>query len=216
MSQRYYDHWHTEDIESQYNRALGRESVFMTLIILDRDGVINRDSDDYVTSVDEWIPVSGSCEAIGRLCQAGYQIAVATNQSGLARGYFSHSDLNDMHRKMAELVAEQGGQFAHIAYCPHGPDDHCDCRKPLPGLIHQIEEALDLKASGCWMVGDSLRDLQAGVAAGCKPALVLTGKGSKTVTKLQDSSLPDEIQTASVFKSLADFTDYLLSTDDSV
>ncbi|WP_286719528.1 HAD-IIIA family hydrolase, partial [Thalassolituus sp. UBA2009] len=115
----------------------------MKLIILDRDGVLNEDSDDFVKSVDEWLPITGSAEAVGRLCNAGYTIAVATNQSGLARGHFSLADLEAMHAKMNALAAEHNGRFAHIAFCPHGPDDHCDCRKPLPGLIHQIEKALD-------------------------------------------------------------------------
>ena len=111
----------------------------MQLIILDRDGVLNQDSDAYVKSVDEWLPIPGSAEAVGKLCKADFTVAVATNQSGLARGYFSQTDLDAMHDKMTGLAAAEGGEFAHIAFCPHGPDDGCDCRKPLPGLIHQIE-----------------------------------------------------------------------------
>lgn len=153
------------------------------LIVLDRDGVINYDSDDYVKSVDEWIPLPGSMEAIGILTKAGYKIAVATNQSGIARGYFSVETLNQMHEKMCKLAAKHGGKFEHIAYCPHGPDDHCNCRKPLPGLIHQIETALNVSAKDCYMVGDSYRDLEAGIAAGMKPVLVLTGKGQRTLDK---------------------------------
>jgi len=180
----------------------------MTLIILDRDGVINQDSDDYVKSVDEWIPIPGSAQAIARLCKAGFQVAVATNQSGLARGYFSQADLDAMHDKMTALVKTEGGEFAHIAWCPHGPDDHCDCRKPLPGLIHQIETALNVSAEGAWMVGDSLRDLQAGAAAGCQVALVKTGKGEKTLPKLRaDESLKD----SKVFVDLAAFVDFILA-----
>ncbi|MGB1090862.1 MAG: D-glycero-beta-D-manno-heptose 1,7-bisphosphate 7-phosphatase, partial [Oceanobacter sp.] len=156
----------------------------MPLIILDRDGVLNQDSDAYVKSVDEWVPIPGSTEAIGQLCKAGYQVAVATNQSGLARGYFTQADLDEMHEKMSRLAAEQGGEFSHIAWCPHGPDDGCDCRKPLPGLIRQIEQASGLSAEGCYMVGDSIRDLEAGVAAGCIPVLVRTGKGAKSEVKL--------------------------------
>lgn len=175
------------------------------LIILDRDGVINEDSDAYVKSVDEWLPISGSAEAVARLCKAGYQVAVATNQSGLARGYFSLDDLNAMHEKMSTLVKAHGGEFAHIAYCPHGPNDQCDCRKPLPGLIHQIEQALNLSAKGCYMVGDSLRDLQAGQAAGMNAALVLTGKGQKTQEK------GEGLDKAEVFANLAEFVEKLLS-----
>ena len=155
------------------------------LIVLDRDGVINYDSDNYIKTVDEWIPLPGSMEAIGKLTKAGYKIAVATNQSGISRGYFSVETLNAMHDKMIKLADEHGGKFDFIAYCPHGPDDDCDCRKPLPGLIHQIESALNISAKDCYMVGDSLRDLEAGVAAGLKPVLVRTGKGVRTLEKNQ-------------------------------
>lgn len=174
------------------------------LIILDRDGVINEDSDAYVKSLDEWIAIPGSAQAIARLCKAGYQVAVATNQSGLARGYFSVDDLNAMHKKMIKLVEAEGGKFAHIAYCPHGPDDNCDCRKPLPGLIHQIESALNISAKGCYIVGDSLRDLQAGQAAGMKAALVLTGKGEKTKAK------GEGLESVETFSNLSEFVESFL------
>ncbi len=169
------------------------------LIVLDRDGVINYDSDNYIKTVDEWIPLPGSMEAIGKLTQAGYKIAVATNQSGISRGYFSIETLNAMHDKMIKLAAEHGGKFEHIAYCPHGPDDHCDCRKPLPGLIHQIESALGVSAKDGYMVGDSLRDLEAGVAAGLKPVLVKTGKGQRTLEKNIG------LENALIFDDLASF-----------
>lgn len=179
----------------------------MKLIILDRDGVLNQDSDEYIKSVDEWLPLPGSMEAVGRLCQAGYTLAVATNQSGLARGYFALSDLQAMHAKMEQLAAGFGGHFDYIAYCPHGPDDQCDCRKPLAGLIHQIEEKLQVSAVDAWMVGDSIRDLEAGVTAGCKPALVRTGKGSASEQKLAEANL---INTP-VFSDLASFADFILA-----
>ncbi len=153
------------------------------LIILDRDGVINQDSDAYVKSASEWIPIPGSAEAIARLYQAGYKVVVATNQSGLARGYFQLSDLDAMHRKMTSLIEAAGGALAGIFFCPHSPDDQCDCRKPLPGLIRQVETALNMSAEGSIMIGDSLRDLQAGQQAGCTPFLVLTGKGNRTLAK---------------------------------
>ncbi len=153
------------------------------LIILDRDGVINQDSDAYVKSASEWIPIPGSAEAIARLYQAGYKVVVATNQSGLARGYFQLSDLDAMHRKMTSLIEAAGGALAGIFFCPHSPDDQCDCRKPLPGLIRQVETALNVSAEGSIMIGDSLRDLQAGQQAGCTPFLVLTGKGNRTLAK---------------------------------
>ena len=174
------------------------------LIVLDRDGVINQDSDDYIKTVDEWIPLEGSMEALALLTKAGYQIAIATNQSGIARGYFTVETLNAMHKKMNQLATEAGAKIHYIAYCPHGPDDHCDCRKPLPGLIHQIEGALNMSAKGCYMVGDSLRDLQAGQAAGLLPALVLTGKGQRTLDK--DNGLPG----IDVFDDLNHFVDNLI------
>mgnify|MGYP005996265311 FL=1 len=175
------------------------------LIILDRDGVINQDSDDYVKSLDEWIPLAGSCEAIAALSQAGYTVAVATNQSGLARGYFSINDLEAMHGRMNALVEEAGGEITTIKYCPHGPDDGCDCRKPLPGLVDQIEEELGISAKGAWFIGDSLRDLQAGLAKGCKPALVMTGKGEKTLLKMLTTEIEAEIKQAPVYTDLAHF-----------
>jgi len=174
------------------------------LIVLDRDGVINYDSDDYVKSVDEWIPLPGSMEALAKLTQAGFKIAIATNQSGISRGYFTVATLAAMHQKMLTLATEAGAKIDYIAYCPHGPDDHCDCRKPLPGLIHQIEEALNTSAKGCYMVGDSLRDLQAGQAAGLLPALVLTGKGQRTLDK--ENGLPG----IGVFDDLNHFVDNLI------
>lgn len=158
------------------------------LVILDRDGVINRDSDAYVKSIDEFILIDGSAEAIARLCQQGFIVAVATNQSGLARGYFTEQVLQAMHVKMQRAVEALGGSIATIVYCPHGPDDGCQCRKPLSGLIDQIERNLAISARGSIMVGDSLRDLQAGVKKGCLPLLVKTGKGLKTQKQLQASS----------------------------
>jgi len=153
------------------------------LVILDRDGVINQDADAYVKSAAEWIPIPDSAEAIAQLCRAGFQVAVATNQSGLARGYFTQADLDAMHHKMEQLISAAGGKLAGIFYCPHGPEQHCDCRKPLPGLIHQIEQQLQVSARGAYLIGDSLRDLQAGHQAGCTPILVRTGKGERTLAK---------------------------------
>ncbi|KPQ25807.1 MAG: D-glycero-D-manno-heptose 1,7-bisphosphate phosphatase [Halomonas sp. HL-48] len=152
------------------------------LVILDRDGVINHDSDAYIKSLDEWIPYPSAIQAIAKLSQAGFKVAVATNQSGIARGYYSEATLHAMHDHLKALVNAEGGQVAHIAYCPHGPDDQCDCRKPLPGLLIQIQKALGLETlNGSWMVGDSLRDIQAGEAMGCHTVLVKTGKGEKTL-----------------------------------
>lgn len=174
------------------------------LVILDRDGVINQDSDDYVKSLDEWLPYPTSIEAIARLVRAGFDVAVATNQSGIARGYYSEATLAAMHRRMIELVEEAGGRFVHIAHCPHGPQDDCACRKPLPGLLLEIQQALRLPSlEGSWMVGDSLRDLQAGEAMGCHGVLVKTGKGQRTLEKGQG------LDKTRVFDDLAGFTDWL-------
>ena len=175
------------------------------LIILDRDGVINEDSDNYIRSVAEWHPIPGSIEAIARLSKAGYIIAVATNQSGIARGYYSLSELGAMHSKMSRLVQEQGGKIDCIKFCPHGPNDGCHCRKPQTGLVEQIENALNLSVKDAWFVGDTLTDLQCGAAMGCKPALVKTGKGERTIAK------GEGLEGTLVFTSLADFTDHLLN-----
>ncbi|PMR71139.1 D-glycero-beta-D-manno-heptose 1,7-bisphosphate 7-phosphatase [Halomonas heilongjiangensis] len=175
------------------------------LVILDRDGVINHDSDDYVKSLDEWIPYPSAIAAIARLTQAGWTVAVATNQSGIARGLYDEATLAAMHRELGRRVAAAGGEIAHIAYCPHGPDDGCDCRKPLPGLLEQIRVALALESlEGSWMVGDSLRDLQAAEPLGCRPVLVRTGKGERTLAK------GEGLHHALVFDDLAAFVDWLL------
>ena len=153
----------------------------MKLIILDRDGVINEDSDDYIKSPAEWIPIPGSLEAIARLVRAGYRIAVATNQSGIARGLFDLETLERIHGKMCAAVAAAGGEIAAIHFCPHGPDDHCACRKPQPGLLRDIAVRFNTDLAGVPAVGDSLRDLQAARAVGARPMLVRTGKGESTV-----------------------------------
>ncbi len=176
------------------------------LVILDRDGVINHDSDAYIKTLQEWVPYPTAIEAIARLSQAGWTVAVATNQSGIARGYYDDITLAAMHSELRRLVEAAGGEISHIAYCPHGPDDGCDCRKPLPGLLEQVRKALRLDTlSGSWMVGDSLRDLQAGERMGCRSVLVRTGKGSRTEAKGVG------LQQALVFDDLAAFTDWLLT-----
>lgn len=155
----------------------------MKLIILDRDGVINHDSDEFIKTVDEFVPLPGSIEAIARLCQAGYRVAVATNQSGIARGYFDIDTLNAMHDKLRRELASHGGAIDMIAYCPHGPDDGCDCRKPRPGMYRAIARRFDLSLNGVPVIGDSLRDLQAAQLVGALPILVKTGKGQRTLNK---------------------------------
>ena len=155
----------------------------MKLAILDRDGVINQDSDAYVKSPDEWIALPGSLEAIARLSRAGWRIVIASNQSGVARGLFSMDTLNAIHAKLRREVAHAGGIIDAIFICPHGPDDGCACRKPLPGMFKDIANRYDISLKGVPAAGDSLRDLQAASAAGCSPWLVMTGNGQKTRDK---------------------------------
>ena len=152
----------------------------MKLIILDRDGVINFDSDAYIKSPDEWKPIPGSLEAIARLNQAGYHVVVATNQSGIGRGLFEMATLNTIHDKMHRALAAVGGRVDAVFFCPHAQDADCDCRKPKPGLFEEIASRLNVSMAGVPSVGDALRDLQATVAVGGRPILVLTGKGRKT------------------------------------
>ena len=177
----------------------------MKLIVLDRDGVINYDSDDYIKSVDEWIPLPGSLEAIARLNQAGYTVAVATNQSGIARGYYDLDALQAMHKKMRAGLEDLGGEVGMIAYCPHGPDDTCDCRKPLPGMLNQIAAHYGVSMESVPVVGDSLRDLEAAMAVGAHPVLVRTGKGERTLAK---GGLPDDLE---IYDDLAQYVDQFLS-----
>lgn len=155
----------------------------MKLLILDRDGVINQDSDDYIKTLDEWIPIPGAIDAIARLSKAGWTVTVATNQSGLARGYYDLATLEAMHARLRQLVAEQGGELGLIVHCPHGPDDGCECRKPKPGMLRQIAAHYHTNLNGIWFVGDSSGDLAAAQAVDCQPVLVKTGKGERTLAK---------------------------------
>jgi D-glycero-D-manno-heptose 1,7-bisphosphate phosphatase len=155
----------------------------LKLLILDRDGVINYDSDAYIKSVEEWIPLPGSIEAIAQLSKAGWTVAIATNQSGIARGYYDIATLDAMHARLRALVAEQGGEVGLVVYCPHGPDEGCDCRKPKPGMLKIISEHYKVPLAGIWFVGDSLGDLEAAKAVDSQPVLVKTGKGDKTQSK---------------------------------
>jgi D-glycero-D-manno-heptose 1,7-bisphosphate phosphatase len=151
------------------------------VVILDRDGVINQDSDLYVKSLAEWIPLPGSIDAIARLSHAGYRIAVATNQSGLARGLLRRTDLDVMHQQLRALLAEQGARIEMIVYCPHGPDDGCPCRKPRPGMLIEIARRMSLDLRGIPYIGDSLSDISAARAAGARPWIVRTGKGEQAL-----------------------------------
>ncbi|MDJ0748072.1 MAG: D-glycero-beta-D-manno-heptose 1,7-bisphosphate 7-phosphatase [Woeseiaceae bacterium] len=168
------------------------------LVILDRDGVINRDSAAFVKSAEEWLPLPGSIDAIAALSAAGFTVTVATNQSGLARGMFDRSALRNMHRKLRRLVGAAGGRIDRIVVCPHGPDDGCDCRKPRPGLFLQLARRYDTSLDGVPAIGDSLRDLEAARAAGAQPILVRTGNGVRT-----ESSLPRVFAGIPVYDDLA-------------
>lgn len=179
----------------------------MKLIILDRDGVINHDSDKFIKSPEEWLPIEGSMDAIAFLTQAGYTIAVATNQSGIGRGFFDTDTLHSMHAKMHKLVRQAGGDISGIWFCPHTAEQNCNCRKPKPGMIMDILQRFNADASETYLVGDSLRDLQTIAQAGGKPILVKTGKGLKTLENEADK-LPENTQ---IFSDLLAFSQFLLA-----
>ena len=155
----------------------------MHLVILDRDGVINQDSPEYIKSPAEWRPIPGSLEAIARLNRAGYRVVVATNQSGVGRGLFDVETLNAIHERMRSQLAELGGSVDAIFFCPHRPQDDCDCRKPKPGLLLEIAARLRVSLAGVPAIGDSYRDVEAALAAGARPILVRTGKGRRTLAE---------------------------------
>lgn len=187
----------------------------LKLVILDRDGTINQDRDDYVKSEAEWQPLPGALEAIARLNHAGWHVVVATNQSGLGRGLFDVAALNAMHTKMHKLLATAGGRVEAIFYCPHGPEQACGCRKPAPGLFEQIGERYGLSLQGVPTVGDTARDLIAGAAVGCEPHLVLTGKGEAWREPLAaGQSLPANFPAGTrVHDNLAAFAAWLIARD---
>jgi D-glycero-D-manno-heptose 1,7-bisphosphate phosphatase len=187
----------------------------MKLLILDRDGTINHDRDDYVKSVDEWLPLPGALEAMARLNQAGWTLVVATNQSGLGRGLFNATKLNAMHAKMHKLLAAVGGKVDAVFYCPHQPDDACSCRKPALGLFIQIlaRYGLDTSVDTVHTAGDTLRDLQAGAAAGCITHLLLTGKSEALRGHLPEQQAPAEFPEGTyVHDDLAALAEHLITT----
>lgn len=153
------------------------------LIVLDRDGVINFESDEYIKSPDEWIPIPGSLSAIAALKKAGHIVVVATNQSGVGRGYYSEETLAQIHAKFRHLLKELHCDIDGIFYCPHRPDENCDCRKPKSGLFNQIKAQFSADWSTAFSVGDALRDIQAAQGVGCPAALVRTGRGKMTEEK---------------------------------
>jgi D-glycero-D-manno-heptose 1,7-bisphosphate phosphatase len=177
------------------------------LVILDRDGVINFDSDDFIRSPQEWIPIPGSLEAIGRLHRAGCTIVVATNQSGVGRGLFGLEELERIHAKMHEAVRASGGRIDGIFFCPHRPDENCECRKPRPGLLKRIAKTLDVDLRDACLVGDSQRDILAARSVSASPVLVRSGKGRRTLEQ------GAEIGDTPVFDDLAAFADDFLSDE---
>ena len=181
----------------------------MKLVILDRDGTINEDRDDFVKSAEEWVPVPGALEAVARLNHAGWHTVIATNQSGLARGLFDMAALNAIHTRMNRELAAFGGRIDAVFFCPHGPADGCLCRKPLPGLFTKIGERYGLDLHETHAVGDSLRDLQAGAAAGCAPHLVRTGKGA-ALDDAATAELLAGVPGAVLHDDLAAFAQHLL------
>jgi D-glycero-D-manno-heptose 1,7-bisphosphate phosphatase len=182
----------------------------MKLVILDRDGTINVQSDDFIKSADEWMPLPGAMEAIAQLNHAGWHVVVASNQSGLGRGLFDVAALNAMHTKLHKQLAVVGGRIDAIFYCPHSPEEKCNCRKPLPGLFEQIGERYGVDLKQVPTVGDNLRDLQAGVAAGCEPHLVLTGKGAQH----RGQVLPPEYPAGTwIHEDLAAFVRFILERE---
>jgi D-glycero-D-manno-heptose 1,7-bisphosphate phosphatase len=177
------------------------------LIILDRDGVINYDSDQFIKSPDEWRPIPGSLEAIARLNHAGFRVVVATNQSGLGRGLFDMATLIAINDKMHKSLAQLGGRIDAVFYCPHAADSACECRKPKPGMFIEIANRFGVELTGVPCVGDSVRDLQAAATVEAQPILVLTGKGEKT---LRDGVFPAN---TIIFPDLAFVATALLAGD---
>ena len=184
----------------------GKGMANMKLVILDRDGVINEDSKDYIRSANDIRPIPGSLEAIARLTQAGIYVSIATNQSGLARGLFDVDALNRMHSLLCSRAAALGGRIDLIAFCPHGPDAGCQCRKPEPGLLLSIARRFAVPLADTAFVGDSLRDLEAAERAGCQPILVATGNGVSAA-----GALPPSLAAVPMYSDLRAASDALLA-----
>jgi D-glycero-D-manno-heptose 1,7-bisphosphate phosphatase len=180
----------------------------MKLVILDRDGVINQDSANFIKNPNEWVAIPGSLEAIALLNQSGYRVAIATNQSGVSRGLFDMATLNCIHDKMRRALATVGERIDAVFYCPHSADDNCDCRKPKTGMIKEIAKRFSVELNQVFAVGDALRDIQAFSNSGCKTILVRTGKGEET---LSNGNLPDDI---AVCSDLSEAVQHIISAED--
>lgn len=181
----------------------------MKLIVLDRDGVINHESPDFIKSPDEWQPIKGSLEAIAQLSQAGYDVVIITNQSGVGRGLLNADMLGQIHVRMIDYIQQLGGTIQSILFCPHHPDDGCDCRKPKTGLYEDLANRLKISFDGVYSIGDSARDLQAAQAAGATPVLVRTGNGRKTQQAINEGQY-EALADVAVYPDLAKFVDALL------
>lgn len=173
-------------------------------VILDRDGTINVDSDTFIKSPEEWLPLPGSLEAIALLNRHGYKVVVISNQSGVARGLFDLVTLEAMHDKMRQMATAAGGKIEAIYFCPHGPDDDCSCRKPKPGLFEAFARDKQIDLKDVYSIGDSLRDIEASLAVGARPILVKTGKGQKTALNTPELHLP-------IFENLYDAATHIVS-----
>lgn len=182
----------------------------MKLVILDRDGVINEDSESFVKTPEEWRPIPGSLEAIARLCRADYRILISTNQSGIARGLLDIDTLNLIHNRMLNHVRQKGGEIDAIFFCPHSAEDNCECRKPKPGMLQDIAARLKVNVTGVPIVGDSLRDLESARAVDALPVLVRTGKGKRTEAGIRAGDWGDGLAQVPVFDDLSGFADALL------
>ena len=182
------------------------------LVILGRDGILNEFREGHVTAPEEWIPVPGALEAVARINHAGWHTVVATNQSGIGRGMIDMSAVNAVHARMHQLLQAQGGRIDAVFFCPHTPEDGCDCRKPLPGMLLDIGRRYGISLQGVAMVGDTLRDLQAAQAAGCEPHLVLSGRARGLQPDALQAILA-QVPQARVHQSLDAFADFLLARD---
>lgn len=184
----------------------------MKLVILDRDGTINHERDDYIKSADEWVPLPGAVEAIARLNHAGWHVVVATNQSGIGRGLFDMAALNAMHAKMHQMLARHGGRVDAVFFCPHTPEDQCTCRKPLPGLFRMIGERFGVDLESVPMVGDLPRDVLAAQSVGCEPHLVRTGQAA-TMSEAELVELRRQVPDLTIHPDLSAFADFLILRD---
>jgi len=179
----------------------------MRLVILDRDGVINEDSSDFIKKPEDWTPIPGSLEAIARLCRADYRVVIITNQSGVGRGLYSLDTMNKIHTRMFELIRQKGGEVDALLFCPHAPDFDCACRKPRPGMFNDLARRLKVNLKGIPAVGDSVRDLEAAMEAGARPVLVRTGKGGETLAIIERGA-DEALKQVPVYDDLAAFVEH--------